>query len=349
MRNLILILLVLLILIAALYYLFGLGGDAEKTALSPTPDASVVEAPSTLPPLEGETAGAPGLVVPSFDVVRVEPDGSTVVAGRAAPGSVVSLLSNGGTVAEVGADARGEFALVLEEPLPPGKAQLSLNAVTPEGASVSSAQTVAVEVPGAGGSAGPRVVLTAPDAASKVLQGPVVAAAAGGTSIRAIDYDDTGNVVISGEAAPGESVEVIVDGNRLGTAEADADGNWSFRPVEQLAPGEYAVSATALSAPAGATSGEAPGTSSASQTASVSFERRAPAAAASGGEGGRIRIERGDSLWTIAQRLYGSGARYTVIYEANAGLIRNPDLIYPGQVFSTPGADPASAGLPNAD
>ena len=45
----------------------------------------------------------------------------------------------------------------------------------------------------------------------------------------------------------------------------------------------------------------------------------------------------GDSLWKIAKQFYGNGAQYTKIYEANKGIIGgNPNLIYPGQVFSIP-------------
>ena len=48
-------------------------------------------------------------------------------------------------------------------------------------------------------------------------------------------------------------------------------------------------------------------------------------------------VSRGDNLWRISQRVYGKGLRYTVIYGANQEQIRNPDLIYPGQVFVLPG------------
>ena len=52
---------------------------------------------------------------------------------------------------------------------------------------------------------------------------------------------------------------------------------------------------------------------------------------------GKAIIRRGDNLWTIARRVYGEGLKYTTIYEANNAQIRNPDRIYPGQVFNLPG------------
>lgn len=50
-------------------------------------------------------------------------------------------------------------------------------------------------------------------------------------------------------------------------------------------------------------------------------------------------VVKGDCLWNIAKRFYGSGAKYTVIYDANRGVVGgNPNLIYPGQVLTIPAA-----------
>lgn len=47
-------------------------------------------------------------------------------------------------------------------------------------------------------------------------------------------------------------------------------------------------------------------------------------------------VKKGDTLWAIASKYYGSGAQYTKIYNANTDKISNPNLIYPGQVFTIP-------------
>ena len=51
------------------------------------------------------------------------------------------------------------------------------------------------------------------------------------------------------------------------------------------------------------------------------------------------RVTRGDSLWRISRTIYGEGTRYTEIYDANSAQIRDPDLIYPGQVLVVPKQD----------
>jgi nucleoid-associated protein YgaU len=47
-------------------------------------------------------------------------------------------------------------------------------------------------------------------------------------------------------------------------------------------------------------------------------------------------VSRGDSLWRLSQASYGAGMRYATIYKANREQIRNPNMIYPGQVFVVP-------------
>lgn len=53
-------------------------------------------------------------------------------------------------------------------------------------------------------------------------------------------------------------------------------------------------------------------------------------------EGKTYTVKSGDCLWNIAKQFYGSGAEYTKIYNANKGIIKNPNLIYPGQVLTIP-------------
>lgn len=120
------------------------------------------------------------------------------------------------------------------------------------------------------------------------------------------------------------------------TAEADAP---STRPTEQ--PGESAAaSAGSATAPA---SESTPTTSAEAGTAKPATN--AEVAAAPEGTSlapklesapGAVIIRRGDSLWRISRRVYGLGVRYSTIYLANQEQIRDPDRIWPGQVFKVP-------------
>lgn len=72
--------------------------------------------------------------------------------------------------------------------------------------------------------------------------------------------------------------------------------------------------------------------------AAVEPQRNAASSPAPG-QASTYTVVKGDCLWNIAKKFYGSGARYTVIYDANKGVIgSNPNLIYPGQVLAIPAA-----------
>jgi nucleoid-associated protein YgaU len=58
---------------------------------------------------------------------------------------------------------------------------------------------------------------------------------------------------------------------------------------------------------------------------------------------GRVVVQPGNNLWRLARAAYGSGIRYTTIFQANRDQIRNPDLIFPGQVFTVPVLSPADS------
>lgn len=59
-----------------------------------------------------------------------------------------------------------------------------------------------------------------------------------------------------------------------------------------------------------------------------------------GGEGEPTfhTVEKGDTLWAVAEKALGNGARYTEIFEANRPMLSDPDKIYPGQVLRIPAA-----------
>jgi len=60
---------------------------------------------------------------------------------------------------------------------------------------------------------------------------------------------------------------------------------------------------------------------------------------------GRVVIQPGNNLWRMSKVLYGDGSKFTLLYEANKDQIRNPDRIYPGQVFKTPDVAPTSESI----
>jgi nucleoid-associated protein YgaU len=133
-----------------------------STSNSTTADVHTTPAPTT----------AGGQLVPSFDVVRVEPTGETVVAGNAEPDSKVEVLDGPTAVATATANPQGDWALALDNALKPGTHDLAIRTTSKDGSvSTLSDERVAVQVPEPG-SKDVIVVLNAPNQPSRVFELP---------------------------------------------------------------------------------------------------------------------------------------------------------------------------------
>ncbi len=71
-------------------------------------------------------------------------------------------------------------------------------------------------------------------------------------------------------------------------------------------------------------------------TASVTPQRSTETSPAPKKTAQTYTVQKGDCLWNISKKFYGSGAKYVAIYDANSDIITNKNLIYPGQVLTIP-------------
>jgi nucleoid-associated protein YgaU len=116
----------------------GKQAAAPQAASEPPADAA---APSPV-------IASPAIPVPSFDIVRVDPSGNAVIAGRAAPGAKVTVLDGDVVIGHAVADGNGEWVLVPEKPLAPGNRSLNLSAELPGVVEkLASAGDVVIAVP----------------------------------------------------------------------------------------------------------------------------------------------------------------------------------------------------------
>jgi nucleoid-associated protein YgaU len=286
-------------------------------------------------------AGRGNEVRPAFDVARVEPSGDAVIAGRAAPGASVELLRNGEPHDRVVADASGQFAMVPPR-LPPGDSELTLRSRLPDGRIATSKESVVVALQ-ADLKDRPVVALMTPDKPSVVLSKPAAPTAAstppgGAVVVDAVETEPGGKLFVSGRSSPRAAVRLYLNDSYQASTTAAANGRFAFTTMnEGIRPGSgYRVRLDEVD----------PGSGAIRSRAEVPFEAASLASspAASAGSPAAVTtpkvptavVSRGDSLWRISRAAYGDGARYTVIYDANHNQIRNPDRIYPGQVFVLP-------------
>ncbi|WP_187429586.1 hypothetical protein ROLI_025120 [Roseobacter fucihabitans] len=148
--------------------------------------------------------------------------------------------------------------------------------------------------------------------------------------IDTIGYSDLGDVELSGRAVPGSlEARVYLDNRFVSSLAVDAQGAWRGT-VPDLDEGTYTLRVDEVNAAGDVTS-----------RLETPFRREAPealaeASAAQEGPVRAITVQTGDTLWAIARERYGEGLFFLRVFEANAGSIRDPDLIYPGQVFDLP-------------
>lgn len=282
---------------------------------------------------------------PAFDIARVEPSGDTVIAGRATPGATVELLRNGKVHDRVVADASGQFAMVPPR-LPVGDSELTLRSQPREGAPAISKQTVVVAVqPNLKDQ--PVVALMTPDKPSVVLSKPSASdAAAGSVVVETVEAEPGGKKIhVTGRSEPGALVRLYLNDSYQLTATADRNGRVAFTTLNEGVGrgGDYRVRLDEVDRASGVIRSRAEVPFTAPQivaTAAVSVPGNASSSAVPpprAAKGQTMVVSRGDSLWRISRAAYGDGSRYTVIYDANHNQIRNPDRIYPGQVFMIPG------------
>jgi len=243
------------------------------------------------------------------------------MAGRAVPGATVTILDGTTELGRVVANDQGEWVFTPDQPLPPGSRELSLSAVGPDGTTLISETVVVMSVPERGGEV-LIVEQSRQGGQSRVLQGPDAPAGMTALTIDALDYDDQGRITVGGKSEVGSRVRVYLDNAPIGEATTDARGQWQLAPDQKALPGPHTVRADEIGV-----------NDTILARVEVPFTVAQEQATA---DGGSVTIVRGNSLWRIARRVYGKGTLYTVIFDANREQIRDPNLIYPGQVFQMP-------------
>jgi len=375
---------------------------AKDTAAQPKPAAQPsaqtatapqdTKAAATVPPAPQTPDPAASPATPSFDEVRREGDGMTVIAGRAAPGARVSVISNGAEVASAQADRSGKFAtLAILPPDGSGKIlSLSADAETGPVASVEEVILAPITAPAVAqvALAEPADVSdttseamhddTAPEAASAPVAEPrggapddsapemtevaavtpqpnpappsadtpvaLLKSDADGVellpgtapevtdriALDTITYSDEGEVRLAGRAqAQASSVRVYLDNRSVGALEVDPQGRWRG-DIEDIKTGIYTLRVDELDHGGDVIS-----------RVETPFKRESPevlarATADNDGPIKAVTVQEGATLWAIARERYGDPTLYVRVFAANRSSIRDPDLIYPGQVFDLP-------------
>ena len=335
-------------------------GQPERAEPAPPPEKRDMAAlaPAAAPGERADEAavrqdrsGVEPEAAPSFDIVRIRPGGAAVIAGRAEPEAEVELRSGDRVIDRVRADRRGEWVAVPKEPLPAGDQQLTLAARVGDRPAVESDEMLVIAVPeppppqpapragaeppppqppelSASRPPGEPLAVALPRAEGgqgRILQAPGRISGDGTLALVVLDYDTTGRIRLRGEAAPGAPVRIYVDNEPAGAAVVEPSGQWSTVLEPTLAPGDYTLRLDQLD-PSGKPTARL----------ETPFTRASQPPVEGDVQVDFVIVQPGNSLWRIARRVLGQGMHYVHIYDANHQQIRDPDLIYPGQVFEVP-------------
>ena len=146
-----------------------------------------------------------------------------------------------------------------------------------------------------------------------------------GLSLDMVNYDPSGEIFFSGRSLPNNDILFLdPNGKLLHSFRSNDDGSWKFSSnVSKLAIEDLTIS-----------------TKKYDQKVEIVFSKADLKKIINHGnisiKEKNITVEPGNSLWRIARKTFGGGIFYTEIYENNLKLIKDPNLIYPGQVFVLP-------------
>ncbi len=259
----------------------------------------------------------------SFDIVRVEQDGTLVAAGKGIPGDKITLMDKNKHVAVMDVNDDGEWVYIPEMALEPGVHELWLQ-------DSSNNQRIENDV----------VVLTVPERGNDEII--AVKLDASGEDVTVLQIPDAENVetpidissvnylknrlVVAGKIFNNDDendIRIYVDTKFVGNAVANKNETWKAKIKTQIKKGvKYTIRADYTD-----------------KKGSVIGRIEVPFEIGKGldaSEKQSVKVVKGDCLWTIAKYIYGHGEAYTMIYQANKKKIKNPNLIYPNQVFVIP-------------
>ncbi len=151
-----------------------------------------------------------------------------------------------------------------------------------------------------------------------------------------IGYSDEGDVQLTGRAQDGSVVRLYLNNRLITDLTPDAEGQWRGE-IEGIDPGVYTLRLDEVGEDGNVVSRiETPFKREPVEVLQAAEPADDPEADPETPPIRAVTVQQGDTLWAISRERYGDGVLYVKVFEANRGAIRNPDLIYPGQIFTIP-------------
>ena len=305
----------------------GAEDDTVSGAVEQTTEDTVaaVESPAPAETAEAEVADAiaPG-TASEPNVPEVEPVAESESADEAAPPVMTGGAEDSTAAEETIAEASEPVADVVGQEAPSAANESAESAEEKE--PVIEEETVAEST----APTAPALIV-ADEEGVRVMTDEIPSS---GISVDTISYDLEGRVVVSGRGLPIHAVRIYLDNAPIAETNTGESGRWEVR-LDAVDPGVYTMRVDLVAEDG-----------SVEARIELPFKREEPLAVAAvmardtqapEFSGVAVRtVQPGNTLWAISQERYGRGILYVHIFDANRNQIRNPDLIYPGQLFLLP-------------
>lgn len=278
---------------------------------------------------ESETAAAEAVTAEAVTAEAVAAATETAAApSEAVDATAPAATDSDAVVASADAVAEAPQEPVVDTATASAEAPVAQSdAVAEETTTASQADTVASAAP---------AILSVTEEGVSVVQPAVTDIAPEVMSAVALDsitYDPSGEVLLAGRAAGEGFVQIYLDNAPVTTSRITEDGNWRT-DLPEVDTGIYTLRVDEVDAQGNVVSRiETP----------FKREEAATVAAAIAEETAQDdfkvamrTVQPGNTLWAFAREKYGRGILYVLVFEANRDRIKDPDLIYPGQVFILP-------------
>ena len=256
----------------------------------------------------------------TFDLVRISKNGDVVMAGKSEPNEVIELLDGQEILAEFVSDANGDWIWINDSPLKNGIKKFKLKYKDITRTNNKSDQMIIVLIDN---KTKPKVAKLS-NSDVKNIDVLNLENIYDGITLDVLSYSPSGLVILSGRTLPNNELNILKAEKDIGKTQSDENGKWKFILEEHnLSDQKLSIKTNIYGEDVILSFNQA---ELKKRFVNKNFEFANK----------KIIVQQGNSLWRIARKTLGGGIFYTEIYKNNAQKIKNPNLIYPGQVFNIP-------------
>ena len=279
-------------------------------------------------------------LLPEIDIIKVSPDGSFVIAGKGQPNSNINILNKGDLIDSSIVDSDGNWVVVSKENLKTGDNLISIDQINNNGLVLrhkqlfitkidehKKDQPLVISVPNKNGEN--INIIQQPSEKQKIYKvendlgiQKKIKSNKKIFNVKTIFFNENGFVSIQGEVNFGKRIELYINKKIMETIKIE-NSKWQYNSDTIFDYGLHDLLVVLKS-------------DKDKILDKITFPFMRVEIPYNDVPENFILIKPGDMLWTIAYRLYGDPFKYIQIFEENKDQITNPDLIFPGQLFSIP-------------